>query len=104
MSDHIMLDRASLCGAADALRVSAEPLAAADLDYGFAFESVTGVACAAHEFLGAVGRAVAQLSQGSTASAQLVTQLVERGGELDLQLAAAVEASPQQASPEQECA
>lgn len=102
MSDHMRLERASLCGAADALRVAAEPLAAADLDHGFAFESVTGVAYAAHEFLGAVGRAAVQLSQDSTASAQLVTQLMERGGELDLQLAAAVEAGPQQAAREEE--
>ncbi len=102
MSDRIRLERASLCGAADALRVAAEPLAGADLAEGLAFESVTDVSYAAHEFLGAVARVAAQLSQGSTASAQLVAHLVERGGELDLQLAAAVEAGPPQASREQE--
>lgn len=104
MSDQMRLERASLCGAADALRVAAEPLAAVDLAEGLAFESVTDVAYAAREFLSAVGRAAAQLSQGSAASAQLVTHLVERGGELDLQLAAAVEVGPSQLSREQELA
>lgn len=89
----------------DALRVAAEPLAAVDLAEGLAFESVTDVAYAARGSYSAVGRAAAQLSRGSAAGAKLREHhLVERGGELDLQLAAAVEVGPPQASREQELA
>ena len=94
MSDRLRLDRDSLCSAADTLRLASEPLDAVDLGAGLAFESVTGVADAVHEFLSAIGRAAGQLSAGSATSAQLMTHVVERSNQLDLHLAIALEAGP----------
>lgn len=102
MSDHLRLDRDSLCSSAELLRMAAEPLEAASRFEGFAFESVTGVAHAAHEFLRAVTSATGQLSQGSIAGAQLLTHLAERGDELDLRLAVAVETDQTQTMRRQE--
>ena len=92
MPDYLRLDRASLGDAAGALRAAAAPLESVGLTEGFAFESATGVASAADEFLRAIAHTARQLAASSSASAQAMSCLADRGNEVDLQLAAAADA------------
>lgn len=102
MSEHLSLERSSLVGAVEKLQDASKPLESVNLSGDLAFESLTGIADAVHEFLSVIKRAAQQLAEGASASGYVVTHLLQRGSEVDLQLASAAAAGSEQIVPQAE--
>lgn len=100
MSEHLSLERSSLVGAVEMLQDASKPLESISLSDELAFESLTGIADAVHDFLDVIKRAAQQLAEGASASGYVLTHLLQRGSEVDLQLASAAAAGSEQVAPQ----
>ena len=100
MSEHLSLERSSLVGAVEMLQDASKPLESISLSDELAFESLTGIADAVHDFLDVIKRAAQQLAEGASASGYVLTHLLQRGSEVDLQLASAAAVGPEQVVPQ----